>query len=619
MAVTMAGKILYSATFLALVPAALIAWAVFLARVITLPVIQASSLGASLAAIGALLMVVGMRDLWVYGGGLPMNVDPPTQYVARGTYRVLPHPIYTGFSVLCVGVSILAGSASGLWLVSPVVMLACAAIVVGYEHHDLRSRFGPIEGTVLPPSANSSPSLSERLRACLLVVFPWAILCIAARFRPTPYRSLLILDSTALVLFLLVPLLAPTRRELRNFAVRGWVAMPIAFALFLALPMIFPDRAFIAHEWLGRPQLAPSSLWTFFPTPGVICMFLVAEAFAEGWRSSRWLFRGLAIAIACGLVLTGGLGVVSTIAGAITVVAASQIEPAWSVLRWCTEQLANSWREWRSGPVRLINHGFYAGMGGFLGLWLAVVLAGPKHLAAILVAAFSAVAGAALWAQFVEGSPQLLRPYGFYGGLLGGTIGAMAGPLFHTSAWMVLAAFSAVGAWAQALGRLRCLVQGCCHGAPASAIVGIRYVHVRSRVCRLTSWAGLPIHPTPLYSILWNGLVGLLLIRLWGLHAALSLIIGLYFILTGIGRFAEEAWRGEPQTPVFAGLRLYQWAAIGSVILGVVFSITGSGTPAPSPRFRWSVVLPAAGFGLAVTCAMGIDFPDSDRKFSRLA
>jgi prolipoprotein diacylglyceryltransferase len=434
-----------------------------------------------------------------------------------------------------------------------------------------------------------------------------------------PFR---LLYSIVLALFLLTPLLAHTRKELRNFAVRGLVAMLIAFALFLALPMLLPDRAFITHAWIGHAgslKFAQDNLFNFFPSPIIICAILAAETLVERWHAIRWLFRGLAIVAACSLVLTGSTGALSALAGILTITAASHIEQAWKATRSSAERLANSWREWKSGPVRLINHGFYAGLGGFLALWLSAVLAGPGHLAAILVAATSAVVGAALWAQLVEGSPQLLRPFGFYGGLLGGTLGAMAAPLFHTSAWMILAVFSAAGPWVQALGRIRCLVQGCCHGAPASALVGIRYVHPRSRVCRFTPWTGRPIHPTPLYSILWNGLIGLLLIRLWSLHLALSLIIGLYFILAGIGRFAEEAWRGEPQTRIVAGLRLYQWAAIGSVALGVGFSVVASPTPAPTPQFQWSAVLPAAIFGLVVSCAMGLDFPDSDRRFSRLA
>jgi len=117
---------------------------------------------------------------------------------------------------------------------------------------------------------------------------------------------------------------------------------------------------------------------------------------------------------------------------------------------------------------------------------------------------------------------------------------------------------------------------------------------------------------------LWNGLIGLLLIRLWTLHAALSLIIGLYFILAGIGRFAEEAWRGEPQTRIVAGLRFYQWAAIASVILGAVFSVIASNMPTPSFQFSWNTLVPTAAFGLFVSFAMGLDFPDSNRRFSRL-
>jgi prolipoprotein diacylglyceryltransferase len=230
----------------------------------------------------------------------------------------------------------------------------------------------------------------------------------------------------------------------------------------------------------------------------------------------------------------------------------------------------------------------------------------------------AAVIGAALWAQFIEGSPQLLRPFGFYGGLLGGTIGALAAPLWGTSAWLVLAVFSVGGPWAQALGRLRCLVQGCCHGHPAGDGVGIRYVQPRSRVCRLTKWKGVPLHPTPVYSILWNGVVALTVTRLWTLHAELHLIAGMYFILTGLGRFAEEAWRGEPQTPVFARLRLYQWAAVGSVTAGVLMTALGQSAPAPAPHLTWTALVPAAGFGLVVWGAMGVDLPESQRRFSRL-
>jgi hypothetical protein len=89
-------------------------------------------------------------------------------------------------------------------------------------------------------------------------------------------------------------------------------------------------------------------------------------------------------------------------------------------------------------------------------------------------------------------------------------------------------------------------------------------------------------------------------------------------MLSGTGRFVEESYRGEPQTKVVAGLRLYQWSAIVSVVMGAAFTAFGSAEIAPDPSWRWSMLLPALGFGILVWCAMGLDFPESRRRFSRL-
>jgi len=100
-------------------------------------------------------------------------------------------------------------------------------------------------------------------------------------------------------------------------------------------------------------------------------------------------------------------------------------------------------------------------------------------------------------------------------------------------------------------------------------------------------------------------------------HAPLGLIGGLYLILTGIGRFCEEGYRGEPQTPILAGLRLYQWIAIGTLLAGIAITTVPSG-PAPAPQFYWGLAVPAACFGLVTAFAMGVDFPESNRRFARL-
>ncbi|MFY9724975.1 MAG: prolipoprotein diacylglyceryl transferase family protein, partial [Bryobacteraceae bacterium] len=166
--------------------------------------------------------------------------------------------------------------------------------------------------------------------------------------------------------------------------------------------------------------------------------------------------------------------------------------------------------------------------------------------------------------------------------------------------------------------RVRCLVNGCCHGVPASANAGIRVVNGRSRVTRLANLTGVPIHATQLYSILGNVLLGSFLLRLWVSGCPLAIVCGVYAIGSGCARFIEEAYRGEPQTRSLWGLRMYQWIAAVSVLVGALVTSVGS-PPAPALTPSVAGALWAAVFALLAGAAMGVDFPESDRPFARLA
>jgi prolipoprotein diacylglyceryltransferase/protein-S-isoprenylcysteine O-methyltransferase Ste14 len=639
-ALTRVGTWLYGAAFALLLPLGLVRWAGATAGIVHIPLRACPPLGLPLALAGACLLLLGMHDLWIYGGGLPMNAYPPPHYVNRGIYAQLPHPIYVGFVMACVGVSIAVGSASGLWLVSPLVALGCTALVLGYEQHDLASRFGRAPRPLLPVAGLTCPTARDRLACYLFVFVPWVVLyegVIALGLPPDATTAHLAFEPdlpvlewceafyfSAYVVTGLAPLFARTRDDLRSFCVRALWAMVIAFSLYLALPFGAPQRGFTPHTPLGRLLSWERTLDNAagaFPSFHVIWGFLSADVYARRAQSRFWkgAWLGWAWLVAASCVATGQHPIADVAAGMAVAALVVRGGAVWQWIRSRGELIANSWHEWRIGPVRIINHGVYVGAGACLALWLALSFAGPGRQAPVLVAALGAVVGAALWAQYVEGSTQLLRPFGFYGGLLGGTLGALSAPLFGTSAWVVLAAFSVAGPWAQAMGRLRCLVQGCCHGRPATEWIGIRYLHPRSRVVRLTEWAGVPVHPTPIYSLLWNVFVGGAIIRLWMLHAPMQLIVGIYFALNGLGRFVEEAFRGEPQTPIFARLRLYQWAAVVSVLAGALMTALGASDPAPAANFEWTSLLPSAAFGLLVGCAMGVDLPDSNWRFSRLA
>lgn len=635
------GKTIYGALFLVGLPVLLVAWAKATSDVVALPNHAPPALGLAAVAAGALIMLAGMIALWEHGGGLPMNLYPPPRYVTRGIYRFTAHPIYLGFCAICAGASISARSSSGLWLVSPVVILSCTALVLGYETHDLRRRFGhqlPLPSIRLPGGDPLPPAPAERLSVYFLVLIPWIILYEAVRGLGVPpdsvsavlpfERRLPVIEWTeifyasAYPLVFAVPLVAGTRRALRRFSIHGLLSMALVFPLFLAVPLIAPPRLFTPHGPFGELLVWERSIDTAaaaFPSFHVVWVLLAAEVFASRMPGLRLFWRAWAWLVAASCVTTGMHAVVDVLAGFAVVAIVARSAALWEQIRSLSERLANSWKEWHFGPVRVINHGVYAGVAAFAGLVIVGWLTGPGHGAAILLAAGSGLAGAALWAQQIEGSPRLLRPYGFNGGLLGTALGALLAPWFGSGTWLMLGAFSVAGPWIQSLGRLRCLVQGCCHGSPAPPHVGIRYLHPRSRVCVLSALAGAPLHPTPVYSIAWNVYVAVAMARLWMLHAPLHLIAGLYLILTGLGRFVEEAYRGEPQTPIVARLRFYQWVAVASVIFGALLTAAGNGAAAPAPQFNWESVRVAALFGLVAAFSLGVDFPGSKRRFARLA
>jgi len=629
-------KALYGAAFVIALPSLLIAWARATADAVPLPVPFPATSGIAAAAAGLALMLAGMAALRVYGRGLPMNAFPPPVYVARGVYRWMAHPIYMGFSMAVAGVAIAAGSGSGFWLVTPLVILGAAALVFGHERLDLIRRFGKLATPVLSlPNGTGRPSAAERMACYALVILPWFVLYEAVRAMGVPPAAaaaylpfearLPVLEWTELfygstyVVVCLAPLAATHRQDLRRFAVRGLLAMALVFPLYLVLPLAAPPREFVPQTLLGRVLAWERAIDTpaeAFPSFHVIWALIAAEVFAG--RELKWIWRGWAALVAASCITTGNHAVADVVGGFAAFALVARAGRVWQYLRRTAEWIADSWREWRWGGIRVINHGAYAGAGAFVSLAIVGEVVGPGHAAAILLAAACSLVGAALWAQYVEGSPQLLRPYGYYGGVIGCVVGALAARLLGTDVWLLLAAYALSGPWVQSLGRLRCLIQGCCHGRPAPKEAGIRYHHPQSRVCRLTEWRGLPLHPTPLYSILWNMFIAVVLGRLWSLGASLTLIAGLYLILNGLGRFVEEAYRGEPQTPCVGGLRLYQWIAAASVLAGVLVTMA-PGNPAPAPQYRWDALAPAVVFGLIVAFALGVDFPNSNRRFSRLA
>ena len=642
------GRLAYGALFVLVLPAALAAWARRAAPLVALPAVHAPGPGLALVIIGLLLLAAGARELIARGGGLPMNAFPPPRFVRAGVYRWIRNPMYIGFTLACAGAAIAAGSAAGLWLVTPAVALGAAALVYGYERHDLARRFGaealapPLLS--LPRGDGAPPAWAQRLAVFVWVFAPWLVGYYALQALGRPFdafgtalpfeRSWPVWQWTEIAYastYLFIPLtvlVARTQRDLRRFAVQSAVAAAFVMLLWIVIPVVAANRPFTPAGIPGRLlayEQGHSRGVAAFPAFHVLWTLLAAAVWGgnarvtgrRAWAWVGWLWAA-AITASC---LTTGMHTILEVAAAIVLwLPLRRLDSAWSTLRGRTERLANSWREWRVGPVRLIVHGAYAAAGAGVGLLVAGSAAGPARLRVVAWIGLCILLGAGLWAQALEGSSKLLRPFGWYGGVVGGVLGAVTARLLGAPLLPVLAAFALAAPWIQILGRLRCLVQGCCHGGPAPAAVGIVYRHRRSRVTQLADLAGVPIHATPLYSIAGNVVIGLLLVRLRWLGAPDALLVGAYLILAGAARFVEESYRAEPQTPIVAGRHIYQWVAIASVVIGAVCTTLPS-TAAVPPFSAPTAGLVAAALVLAVLagCAMGVDFPGSNRRFSRLA
>jgi hypothetical protein len=622
------GKIIYSLTFMVLLPVGLVIWAKNTALSISLPAVQSLAWGQVLFFIGAALMASGMYALWRFGKGLPMNGYPPPGFVRERVYALMPHPIYTGFVFMCFGAAIYLGDAAGFWLVSPVALLGCVALAWGFERIDLQKRFpdAPRQYVLgIAPDSKEKPSVWQRFSVYLCLFLPWILLNAAAfwavgvQARPGPFFNLPDLGipdlwkfgigMAALVWVAAAPLFARTQQQLRRFFLSGLMGSAAVLYLAFLLPVIGLGHAVLWTEPFWAKAVMSISWFWIWPA---------ARIYHKAFLSNALPVNIIAILLTGGLMVGSVDPVAHSIAGLLGFAFALFYPIIWEELREIAESVANSWKEWTFGPLRVINHGFYVGIAAFLGTIIGALLAGEEYAFAIVVFGVIGTVCAGLWGQFIEGSDKLKRPFGYYGSVVGLVFGSIVMRLMGVNVWVMLGIFSVFMPWVQGIGRLRCLVNGCCHGAPSNELVGIRYVHPRSRVCFISGLKGKPLHPTPLYSLLWMALVGGLQWRLWQAGASLSLIFGMYLILNGLGRFVEEAYRGEPQTPVWGKLRLYQWAAVVTVLAGIIATFFEAPMPVLTPVIGWQSVAGAAFMGFFTQFLMGIDFPKSNMRFSRL-
>ncbi len=254
------------------------------------------------------------------------------------------------------------------------------------------------------------------------------------------------------------------------------------------------------------------------------------------------------------------------------------------------------------GPISIYSYGLLLVSAYLIGLQLAVSRGRARGLdgnrvmdlgIAIIVAA---LIGAKLLLFFVEFDHfaedpaelwTLLRSGGvFYGGLLLAVGVAFWYMKRHgMPLWTTCDAFAPGIALGQAVGRVGCLLAGCCYGQPTDLPWAVTFTDPLA-ASNVGTPLGIGLHPTQLYESL-AALFILIFLLIWERKSYMfaGRTFWTYLLLYPTARFVIEFYRGDPRGTVFDLLSTSQFVSVMIVPLSIAMLIvlarnhrSGSGT-----------------------------------------
>ncbi|MYD85121.1 MAG: prolipoprotein diacylglyceryl transferase [Acidobacteria bacterium] len=256
------------------------------------------------------------------------------------------------------------------------------------------------------------------------------------------------------------------------------------------------------------------------------------------------------------------------------------------------------------GPISIYSYGLLLVSAYLIGLQVAVVrgrargLDGQRIMDLGIAIIVSALVGAKLLLFVVEfdhftRNPAelwtLVRSGGvFYGGMLLAV--AVAFWYMQRSGlplWATCDAFAPGIAAGQAVGRLGCLLAGCCYGHPTDLPWGVTFTDTLSAAI-----GGAPLdvslHPTQLYeSVAALVILGVLLAFERRGRPFPGRTFWAYLLLYPAVRFVIEFYRGDPRGTVLDTLSTSQFVSVLLVPLSIVMLVllarAGGSSPGPAP------------------------------------
>jgi phosphatidylglycerol:prolipoprotein diacylglycerol transferase len=178
---------------------------------------------------------------------------------------------------------------------------------------------------------------------------------------------------------------------------------------------------------------------------------------------------------------------------------------------------------------------------------------------------------------------SLVRAGGvFYGGLLGALgVGLWLVRRYGLPVWTTADLFAPGIALGHVIGRVGCLLAGCCYGQPTEAAWGITFTHPVA-AANVGTPLGLPLHPTQVYDA---GAELLILVVLLVMERRGRGFPGrtfwLYMLLYAISRYVVEIYRGDPRGMVW-GMSTSQFVSLLVIPLAIVMLLRLRSRPAPA-------------------------------------
>jgi len=239
------------------------------------------------------------------------------------------------------------------------------------------------------------------------------------------------------------------------------------------------------------------------------------------------------------------------------------------------------------GPLTIYSYGVLLATAYLLGLWLAARRAtaagldGAKVLDLGIWVIIAALVGAKALLFVVdfehftsswEGFTTLLRSGGvFYGGLIAAIVVCIYQLRKHRlPLWQSGDLFAPGIALGYMVGRLGCLLAGCCFGRPADVAWAITFTDPAAAM-NVGTPLGVPLHPTQVYESIAGLLilVALLAIERWG-RTFPGRTFWSFVLLYAVSRFIIEFYRGDDRGMVFDALSTSQFISVVLAPLSLV-------------------------------------------------